>query len=57
MSIQPYENTTPKPGWYPNPEGGSALRWFNGTDWTHQYQPPAQQFPSPPPAERRFTIH
>ena len=45
------------PGWYPDPEGGPALRWFNGTDWTYQYQAPPQQFAPPPPAERRFTIH
>jgi hypothetical protein len=57
MSIQPYNNTTPPPGWYPDPEGGPALRWFNGTDWTYQYQAPTQQFAPPPPAERRFTIH
>ena len=33
------------------------MRWFNGTDWTYQYQAPTQQFAPPPPAERRFTIH
>ena len=58
MSIQPYNYTTPSPGWYPDPEGGPALRWFNGTERTYQYQAPTQQFaPPPPPAERRFTIH
>ena len=35
---------SPSPGWYPDPDGGPALRWFNGTDWTYQYQAPAQQF-------------
>ena len=48
---------SPSPGWYPDPDGGPALRWFNGTDWTYQYQAPTQQFAPPPPAERRFTIH
>jgi Protein of unknown function (DUF2510) len=52
--------STPKqitpPGWYPDPEGGPALRWFNGPDWTYEYQAPTQQF-APPPAERRFTIY
>ena len=33
------------------------MRWFNGTDWTYQYQAPTQQFAPPPPAERRITIH
>lgn len=57
MSIQPHDKTAAQPGWNPNPEGGSALRGFNGTDWTHQYQPTAQQFAPAPPAERRFAIH
>ena len=54
MSIQQYHRTRP-PGWYPDPAGGPNSRWFNGTDWTHHYHPPVQQF-APPPAERRFTI-
>lgn len=59
--------TTPPPtppGWYPDPQGGPNLRWFNGTQWTDQYQAqaPTQQFATPPPpagvsSERRFTIH
>lgn len=45
------------PGWYPDPAGGLAVRWFNGTDWAYQYQAPPQQFTPPPSAQRRFTIH
>jgi hypothetical protein len=52
MSI--HDSTRPQ-GWYPDPEGGPNLRWFNGNDWTHHHQAPAHQFP--PPSERRFTIH
>ena len=52
-----HPSASPSPGWYPNLEGGPALRWFNGTDWTYQYQAPPQQFAPPPPAKRRFTIH
>jgi len=55
---------TPPPtpaGWYPDPDGGPHLRWFNGTQWTDQRQAPTQQFAGPPPpvaiSERRFTIH
>ena len=29
----------PLPGWYPDPEGGSLLRWWEGTDWTDQCRP------------------
>ena len=30
-------------GWYPNPDGGPGLRWYDGTRWTDDYhydQPP-----------------
>lgn len=29
----------PAAGWYPDPEGGSRLRWWDGTDWTAHYRP------------------
>lgn len=35
----------PPSGWYPDPEGGSRLRWWLGTDWSDRYRPP------PTPAE------
>lgn len=44
---------SPSPGWYPDPDGGPALRWFNGTDWTYQYQAPTQQFAPPNWTEHR----
>lgn len=33
----------PPAGWYPDPRGGSRLRWWDGADWTDIYRAP----PSP----------
>jgi Protein of unknown function (DUF2510) len=30
----------PPAGWYPDPEGGSRLRWWEGTDWSDRYRAP-----------------
>jgi hypothetical protein len=28
----------PKAGWYPDPRGGTRLRWWDGSDWTDDYR-------------------
>ena len=30
----------PPPGWYPDPQGGARLRWWEGTDWSDRYRSP-----------------
>lgn len=46
-------------GWYPDPDGSPNSRWFDGTDWTNRFQPPAPQVAAPPSAAQpgRITIH
>ncbi len=40
--------STPTPGWYADPAGSGRLRWWNGTEWTEQFQtaPAAASNPS-----------
>lgn len=34
----------PAPGWYPDPQGGTRLRWWDGRDWAdHWRAPPPEQ--------------
>ena len=28
------------PGWHPDPYGQAQLRWWDGTQWTHEVNPP-----------------
>lgn len=42
--------TTPEPGWYPDPSGQPALRWWDGNNWSNQTQaapPPGTMSPLP----------
>lgn len=41
------------PGWYPNPQG-PGQRYFDGTNWTDQYQQAAPTGPAPQKKERNF---
>jgi uncharacterized RDD family membrane protein YckC len=44
----------PPRGWYPDPSGQGALRWWDGTAWTqHVAQAPPQPPPQPPSAPAR----
>jgi hypothetical protein len=41
--------TSPAPGWYPDPSGAPALKWWDGYHWTdhQQYQSATAQPPGP----------
>jgi hypothetical protein len=39
----------PQPGWYPDPAGGSRLRWWEGDDWSDRFRarpPDMRQVPA-----------
>jgi hypothetical protein len=41
-TTSPEEPTSmPSPGWYPNPQGGWGLRWWDGARWSDQVAAPA----------------
>lgn len=40
------------PGWYPDPNGGRQLRWFDGVRWTEA----THGLPSPAPRRRKAII-
>ncbi|MBN9608960.1 MAG: scramblase [Actinobacteria bacterium 69-20] len=37
--------TTAAPGWYSDPSGSGAVRWWDGVQWTEHVQQPAQALP------------
>lgn len=46
----------PPPGWYPDPEGTSRLRYWEGTDWSDRFRPRpiesyAAEFPTTAPGQ------
>jgi uncharacterized protein DUF2510 len=43
--------TAPAPGWYQDPAGTGASRWWDGVSWTGHVHPPAAQSPGAWPAE------
>lgn len=45
----PQDSRQPPPGWYPDPGGQQALRWWDGTAWAPHTQPLPDQQPSADP--------
>ena len=47
---------SPTAGWYPDPHGSSAYRWWNGEEWTdHLHQPEPSGEPEPVPLDDRVS--
>ncbi len=43
-SVQPSQPATPPQGWYADPHGANAMRWWDGAQWTEHTNPaPAAQ--------------
>ena len=40
----------PSAGWYPDPQGGSSQRWWDGQAWTGQARPAPPAVPPPAPS-------
>ncbi|MFN8159189.1 MAG: DUF4333 domain-containing protein [Candidatus Nanopelagicales bacterium] len=40
----------PQPGWYPDPSGAPALRWWNGVTWSETTHPLSPDAEAPAPA-------
>ena len=48
----------PPPGWYPDPEGTSRLRYWEGTDWTDRFRArPVETYTAELPAESNEGAH
>ena len=41
-------------GWYADPSGTGGTRWWDGTAWTQNVQPPAPATPPPPPPQPAY---
>ncbi len=48
MTQPPPERAVP-PGWYPDPAGASAVRWWNGVAWTEYLSQNTANVPRPQP--------
>lgn len=45
------KDDAPPPGWYPDPEGGARLRYWEGLDWSDRFRaPPMKGRYVPPPS-------
>lgn len=48
LHLAPAGTVGAPPGWYADPAGGAALRWWTGTGWTHHVAGTTSARPDPP---------
>lgn len=56
VTVQYETDGTPKPGWFPDPNGLPSERYWDGSTWTEQTRPQSMRAPAVPGATQRLSV-